>query len=95
MRRAKPKTAEVTARQMLNWICKTIPRIIYNSGDGSVSIYAGKGHAHAETSQPAAVMEALALARRRDIRERASIRRDKREHVWPYDRDHWDREWAA
>ncbi len=93
--RRKSKTAEVSARQLLNWVCRTIPRITYNAGDGSVTIYAGKGWAHAESSKLSAVMLALAAARSRDIKERAAIRRDKREHVWPYDRDHAGREWAA
>lgn len=93
MRRAK--TAEITARQMLNWICRTLPRIVYNVGDGTVSVYAGKGWAHAESADQKAIQAALSHARLRDIKERAAIRRDKREHVWPYDRDHLGREWAT
>lgn len=92
--KAKAKTAEATARQMLGWICRTMPRITYNSGDGSVSIRAGKGYASADTDSPADVLEALKTCRRRDIKERAALRRDKREGVWPYSLDAWDREWA-
>lgn len=88
------KSVEASARQMLNWICRTIPRINYNTGDGSVSIYAGRGWAHAVSSSPSAVETALRLARQRDIKERAALRRDRRAGVWPYDRDQWDRKWS-
>lgn len=81
------KSQEVTARQLLGWITRTLPRISYNTGDGTVSIYAGRGWAHSQTDDPAAVLDALRACRLRDIRERAQIRRDKREGVWPYSLD--------
>lgn len=85
-RRRKPP--EQTARQLLNWVARTVPRFALNTGDEPMTVTVcasyGQGFATSASRSTPDVVAAIARARAMWVRQRATERADHRRGGWPH-----------